>query len=224
MSTIARLFGRSPFNLMQRHMDQVGKCVDKMNAALDAFEHGSFEDLPRLAEETSALEHEADQIRDDIRNHLLRRFFMPINRGQVLRILSQQDSLADICEDVCILLTMKRIQIPAGLEESFTRFREHTNKAVALAGTIIDEFDELAETGFGGPEAEKIRSLARDVAFEEHQADGAVHEFVRGIYARDDQLSVGDFHLWMRLTRTFSGLSNTAENLADSITMVLDTK
>jgi uncharacterized protein Yka (UPF0111/DUF47 family) len=47
---------------------------------------------------------------------------------------------------------------------------------------------------------------------------------VRGIYARDTEFSVGEFHLWMRLTMTMSGLSNTAENLADSISMVLDMK
>ncbi len=224
MSTIARLFGRSPFNLMQRHMDQVGKCVQKMNEALDTFEAGNFDELPRLSKEISKLEHEADQIRDDIRNHLQRRFFMPVNRGQILRILSQQDSLADTAEDVGVLLTMKRISVPDELQDSFKRFREHTNRSVELAGSIIDEIDELAETGFGGVEAEKIRTVARDVAFAEHQADGAAHEFVQGIYARDDQLSVGEFHLWMRLTRTFSELSNTAENLADSITMILDMK
>lgn len=224
MSTIARLFGRSPFNLLQRHMDQVGKCVRKMNEALDAFESGNHDALEAFSDEVSGLEHEADQIRDDIRNHLLRQLFMPVNRGQVLRILSQQDSLADISEDICVLLTMKKISVPADLKAVFGRFREHSMKAVELAGTIIDELDELAESGFGGAEAEKIRRLARDVAFAEHQADGDAHELVRGIYSRDDEMSVGEFHLWMRLTRTFSGLSNTAENLADSICMILDLK
>jgi predicted phosphate transport protein (TIGR00153 family) len=224
VSTIARLFGRSPFNLLQRHMDQVGKCVQKMSEALDAFEAGNHDALGQLSEEVSGLEHEADQIRDDIRNHLVRQLFMPVNRGQVLRILSQQDSLADIAEDVCVLLTMKDISVPEELKEVFGRFRAHSVNAVNLAGSIIDELDELAESGFGGAEAEKIRSLARDVAFAEHQVDVDAHELVRGIYARDDQMSVGEFHLWMRFTQTFSGLSNTAENLADSITMILDMK
>ena len=110
MSTIGKLFGRSPFNLLQRHMDQAGRCVEKMGEALDAFEAEEFDSLPAFATEVSRLEHEADQIRDDIRNHLLRRFFMPVDRGQVLRVLSQQDSLADTAEDVCVLLTMKQMR------------------------------------------------------------------------------------------------------------------
>ena len=38
MSTIGKLLGRSPFNLLQRHMEQVAKCVDKMDELLDAFD------------------------------------------------------------------------------------------------------------------------------------------------------------------------------------------
>jgi len=205
-------------------MDQVARCVSKMGEALDAFEQQKFDDLPGFAQDVSRLEHEADQIRDDIRNHLLRRFFMPVDRGQVLRILSQQDSLADTAEDICVLLTMKPIRIPEDLQESFRKYRALSTQAVDLAGSIIDQLDELVETGFGGAEAEKIRSLAHEVAFTEHQADVVAHEFVRGIYARDSELTPGEFHLWMRLTRTLSHLSNTAENLADSITMVLDMK
>ena len=33
----------------------------------------------------------------------------------------------------------------------------------------IEQLDELFETGFGGSEAERIRSLVKDVAFTEHQ-------------------------------------------------------
>lgn len=205
-------------------MDQVARCVAKMSEALDAFEAGRFEALAPLAQEVSRMEHEADQIRDDIRNHLLRRFFMPVDRTHVLRILSQQDSLADIAEDICVLLTMKSISIPDDLKESFGRFRSLSSDAVDLAGSIIDQLDELVETGFGGAEAERIRSLAHQVAYTEHQVDVVAHEFVRGIYARDTEFTVGEFHLWMRLTRTLSQLSNTAENLADSIEMVLDMK
>lgn len=149
---------------------------------------------------------------------------MPVDRGHVLRILSQQDSLADTAEDVCVLLTMKPIRIPDELRESFGKYRELAMKAVHLAGSIVDELDELVETGFGGAEAEKIRGLCRDVAYTEHEADVVAHEFVRGIYARDTEMTHGEFHLWMRLTRTLSDLPNTAENLADSIVMVLDLK
>lgn len=205
-------------------MDQVCKCVNKMNEALEAFERQEFDRLQSFSYEISKLEHEADTIRDDVRNHLMRRFFMPVNKGQVLQVLAQQDAIADIAEDVGVLLTMKQIVIPEELKKQFLSFRHLSVKCVELAASIIDELDELLETGFGGAEAEKIRNRASDVAFIEHQVDTVAHELVRGIYARDKDLSIGEFHLWMRLTKTMSGLSNTAEDLAESISMVLDTK
>ncbi|MDP6058916.1 MAG: DUF47 family protein, partial [Pirellulaceae bacterium] len=109
MSTIGKLLGRSPFNLLQRHMEQVAKCIAKMSELLDSFEAGDWELVETLATEVSRLEHEADQIKDDIRNQLLRRFFMPINRSHVLEILSIQDGLADAAENVAVLLTIKEI-------------------------------------------------------------------------------------------------------------------
>ena len=83
MSTIGKLFGRSPFSQIQLHMEQVNKCVGKMAEALDAVKAGNFESLDKLSVEVSELEHEADQIKADIRERLLKRFFMPIDRADL---------------------------------------------------------------------------------------------------------------------------------------------
>ena len=121
MSTIGKLFGRSPFHLIQRHMDQVAKCIERMGEALEAFAQGSYDDLGPFALEVSSLEHQADQIKDDIRNHLFRRFLMPVDRSRVLEVLSLQDNLADTAEDVCVLLTMRPCTV---LPELAGRFRQ----------------------------------------------------------------------------------------------------
>ena len=107
MSTIGKLFGRSPFGQIQQHMEQVSKCIKKMAEAIQAARAGKFEELDQLSAEVSKLEHQADQIKNDIRERLLKRVFMPIDRGEVLEILSLQDSLADTAEDVCKVLTFK---------------------------------------------------------------------------------------------------------------------
>ena len=224
MSTIGKLFGRSPFHLIQRHMDQVAKCIERMGGALEAFVSGSFDQLGPLAIEVSKLEHQADQIKEDIRNHLLRGFLMPVDRSQVLEILSLQDNLADTAEDVCVLMTMKRVTIPPEILDDFGKFCELNVKAFHQAELIISELDELVESGFGGTEADKIRTIAHDVAFTEHQADVVQKELLHKLYAADDLMSVGDFHLWMRLTHTLAELANTAENLADRVLMTLSLK
>lgn len=224
MSTIGKLFGRSPFSQIQQHMEQVGKCVRKMAEAIEAVKEGRFDDLDQLSIEVSKLEHQADQIKDDIRERLLKRFFMPIDRSEVLEILSLQDSLADTAEDVCKVLTLKKIPFPEDIQEDFGKFVELNIQAVEICATIIDQMDELIESGFGGTEAERIRGLSKDVAFAEHQADLVQIQLLKKIYEHDGEFSVGEFHLWMRMTRVLSKLANTAENLADRVLKTLSLK
>lgn len=224
MSTIGRLFGRSPFGQLQQHMEQVTKCVTKMSEALKAAPAGEVELLDQLSEQVSQLEHQADQIKDDIRERLLKRFFMPIDRSEVLEILSLQDSLADTAEDVCKVLTLKALPFPEEFREDFDQFVDFNLKACQIAASVISQMDELIESGFGGVEAERIRGLAKDAAFAEHQADLVQLRLLKKIYAHDKEFTIGEFHLWMRVTRVLSRLANVSENLSARVLNTLSLK
>lgn len=224
MSTIGKLFGRSPFGQIQTHMEHVVKCVEKMIEAVNLMSQGEFEKLDEMAYEVSRLEHHADQLKSDIRNQLLRRFFMPIQPSEVLEILSLQDSLADTAEDVCKVMTLKKLPFPDGMREDFDEFVRLNHKAFQGVATIMTELDELIESGFGGAEGERIRSMAHEVAVAEHQADVVQLKLLKTLYANDAEMSVGQFHLWMRLTRVLSGISNVSENLANRVLKTLSIK
>ncbi|QEG22124.1 TIGR00153 family protein [Mariniblastus fucicola] len=224
MSTIGKLFGRSPFGQLQQHMDQVAKCIVKMSEVFDAVKGGQFELIEDLTEQVSQLEHQADQIKDDIRERLLKRFFMPIDRGEVLEILSLQDSLADTAEDVCKVLTIRKLPFPEDIRPDFDKFLELNINSCSIAASIIGQLDELIEAGFGGTEAERIRSMAKDAAFAEHQADVVQMSLLKKLYAHDVNFTAGEFHLWMRVTRILSRLSNSSENLADRVLRTLSMK
>ena len=224
MSTIGKLFGRSPFGQIQQHMDQVSKCIDKMSEVIDAVKAEKFELVENLTYEVSKLEHQADQIKDDIRERLLKRFFMPIDRSEVLEIISLQDSLADTAEDVCKVLTFRKLPFPDYIRDDFDKFFELNINACAICASIISQLDELIEAGFGGTEAERIRSLCKDAAFAEHQADVVQMSLLKQLYAHDAEFSIGEFHLWMRFTRNLGKLSNISENLADRVLKTLSLK
>ena len=224
MSTIGKLFGRSPFGQIQQHMDQVNKCVDKMSEVIDAVKAEKFELVEDLTYEVSELEHEADQIKDNIRERLLKSFIMPIDRKEVLEILSLQDSLADTAEDVCKVLTIRKLPFPDDIRADFDKFLELNINACAISAKIIGQLDELIDAGFGGIEAERMRSLAKDAAFAEHQADVVQMSLLKTLYAHDTEFSVGEFHLWMRFTRVLGRLGNISENLADRVLKTLSLK
>lgn len=224
MSTIGKLLGKSPFGLLQRHMQQVAKCVEKMEEALNVVENGQWDTIDQLAYEVSRLEHQADQIKDDVRNKLIGQFFMPVDRGQILEILSIQDGLADAAEDIAVLLTFRNIAAPKNVDDEFTKFRESNFKAFRLAEAIINDLDELLETGFGGAEAEKVRTVVHDIAYAEHQSDVMQRSILKRVFSDEAGLSAPDLQMWIQLVKQLSHLSNLAENLGDRIRLTLDTK
>jgi predicted phosphate transport protein (TIGR00153 family) len=205
-------------------MEQVAECIAKMEETLTAFEEGRFSEIVGLADATSKLEHAADQMKDDIRNQLLRRFFIPVDRAQMLAVLSVQDNLADTAEDITALLTFRNLEMPPTLADDFDNFRKLNYKAFLLAQEIVQQLDELFESGFGGAEAEKIRSMVYDVAKTEHQVDVVQRELLRKTFALDPPLSAVDLTLWMQLVKELASLSDLSENLADMIRMTLDIK
>ena len=223
-NALGKLFGWSPFRLLQQHMGEVATCVDKMCEALDAFERESWAEVESAAEEISRLEHVADKIKDEIRGNLTRRLFLPIDRGRVLEILALQDSLADCAEDVAVLLTIKRLKILPGIADQFREFRDVNIKAVNLVAKIIDQFDELVETGFGGASADRIRAMVHDVAYAEHEVDLIQRKLLKDLFVQETELSSGDLFLWMQLIRQLASLSNGSENLANRTMAILESK
>lgn len=224
MSTIGKLFGRSPFGQVQTHMDHVAKCIDKMTDAIRAMTEGRYSELDGLAQEASRLEHDADKVKVDIRNHLFRRIFLPIKPSEVLEIISLQDSLADRAEDICKVMTFKELPFPDGVREVFDEFVQLNIDSFSSVAAIIQQLDELIESGFGGAEGERIRSMAHDVAVSEHQVDVVQVKLLKMIYEHDTEMTVGQFHLWMRLTRLISEISDLSENLANRVLKTLSIK
>jgi len=223
--TIHKLFGRSPFGPLQAHMDQVAECVQGITDAFEAMKAGQWEQVELLAAEISKREHKADLLKNDIRNHVPRSLFMPVDRSDLLEILSVQDSIADRAEDLAILLTFRpKWPLPQDLAAIFEPFRQRNLEAFEAVRQILGELDELLESSFGGNEAEKVKLMVDDVALKEHEVDVLQRQLLKGVLAHDDEFTKGEFHLWMKLIERFAALSNLSEKLAYRIRMTLERK
>ncbi len=125
--------------------------------AFEALLNKDFANVEALAAQISEAEHLADITKNDIRNHLPKSLFLPIDRNQLLEILRIQDDIADQAEDIAILATLKQLELPAVLKEPFEKFLKKNVETVEGVHNIIKEFHELLESSFGGIEAEKVR-------------------------------------------------------------------
>jgi predicted phosphate transport protein (TIGR00153 family) len=224
MLTIARLFGKSPFAPLQTHMNKVASCIDKLAKVLEALPKTEMEKIERLVGELSHLEHEADLTKNDIRNHLPRSLFLPIDRSHFLDILSIQDTIADKAEDIGVLLTLRPLERCDDFITDLQFLFKKNSDVFWNAKQIIAEIDELLEASFGGIEAEKVKAMVEQTAYQEHEADTVQRAFLKRLFARGDALSAPSFYLWLKLIEEIGALSQLSEKLANRIRMVLELK
>lgn len=224
MHTILNLFGRSPFAPLESHMEKVSECVGMLTVLFEALEKRDYKLLEETAKKICELEHQADLVKNDIRNHLPKSLFLPIDRGNLLEILSIQDSLADRAEDVAVLATLKQAPMPQDFKINFNRFLAKNFEAFHVARKIIREMHELLESSFGGIEAEKVRSLVDEVAFKEHEADIIQRDLLRTLFNAEKELSYAGFFYWQRIFESLGSIANLSEKLGYRVRMTLELK
>lgn len=224
MRSILNLFGRSPFAPIKAHMENVSSCVYKVPDLFSAMEKQDFDEVAKIATEISQLEHAADLTKNDIRNHLPKSLFLPVDRGNLLSIISLQDDIADATEDIAVLVTLKPLEILEPFKQEFYAFLKKNIETFNSAHLIIKELNELLESSFGGIEAEKVRTLVDDVAYKEHEADVLQYALLKKVFISEELFSFGSFYLWQKIFGAISEISNRSENLANRVRMTLEVK
>lgn len=224
MRSIANLFGRSPFAPLRHHMDTVAHSVHLLDDLFKALFAEAFPRVQEIATQIQGYEHDADLTKNDIRNHLPKSLFLPIDRSQLLEILTLQDRLADRAEDISVLATLCPLRLPSDLQSYFNSFLAKNLDTFKTLLQIITEMHELLETSFGGFEAERVSSMVDHVALSEHEVDILQRELLRAICHAETQFSLSSFYLWQKIIEALSDISNLSETLANRVRMTLELK
>lgn len=224
MNTLLNLFGKSPFAPLQSHMENVKECVHLLPAIFEAAFSKDFKKVEEISQKISHAEYEADKTKNNIRNQLTKSIFLPIDRGQLLEILTTQDTIADRAEDIGVMLTYKEISLPEHLKEDFNLLLNKNIGVFDEAHLMIRELDELLETSFSGLEAEKVGKMGEKVAEHEHEVDKIQRRVIKALYREEENMSFGTFLLWQKILTAISSLSNESEKLAHLIRRSLEFK
>lgn len=224
MQTLARLFGQSPFAPLQAHLEVVAFCVQQMLPMFLALRNQDYQQIHLLAKTISDKEYQADCIKNDMRNHLPVGLFMPISRAGILEIISIQDSIADTAEDVAILLTVKELRFYPEFEAIFSQFLHKSVETFDFIMKVIQEFNKLLESSFGGRKADKVRFLVSRVAKAEHECDVIQRQLMQIFFSDEFAISAKEFYLWLQIIKRVAGISDSSEKLAHRINMTLEEK
>jgi predicted phosphate transport protein (TIGR00153 family) len=220
MSLIADLFGRSPIRPMQRHIHVSVACAREVLPLFEDMAAGRVDKLPERRAEIDRLEHEADSIKHEIRSHMPNRMFMAVERRAMLEILDFQDSIADVAQDVAELVDQRSMTIPEPLAEPLLALVRRVVAACDQAVRIVDELDELLETGFGKRETARVQEMVGALEKIESETDELADRVHRQLFAMEDELGVGTI-FWDRVVRWVGDMADYAERVGGRIRLLI---
>jgi predicted phosphate transport protein (TIGR00153 family) len=220
-SPIAGLFARSPFKPIQEHMKVVEECVAEIAPLFEAFGRGDQEAVDTKKERIDHLEHRADELKNQIRTHLPRGLFMPVDRRDLLDLLHAQDSIADVAQDIAGFLTLRRLEIPSTFGGDLTALVEQVFKAAQQCRKVIGQLDELVEMGFKGREVEYVEKQIDKLSEIESEADTLEMDLVRRLFALEDELKPGTFFIWYEIIQKLGDIADYAEDVGDRLRLLM---
>jgi predicted phosphate transport protein (TIGR00153 family) len=160
---MANIFGSSPVQPLEKHMDVVFRCAKKLRPFVAAVVEGDHERMLEVRSQIEALENEADEIKKRIRMHMPKSLFMPVPREDLLELLVVQDKIANRTRDVSGIIMGRRMSIPAAIVDKYVKFVDSNIDAAKQARKSVRELDELFTAGFKGAEVTLVAELIEEL-------------------------------------------------------------
>lgn len=218
---IAALFGKSPFKPLQQHMRIATECVAEVPALFQALIDGNAAGVEAQKDKIFTKEDEADTLKNDLRDHLPKSLFMPVDRRDLLEVLSMQDSIADTAQDIAGLLVERKMEVPPGMAEPLMKLVARCVDACEQAHKIIEEVDELVEMGFSGREAAQVEAMVTELSRIEGETDVMGMELSRRLFAQEDTMKPVSVMFWYQLIQWIGDLADYAEKVGDRLRLLM---
>ena len=219
MSLIANLFGHSPIRPMQEHMRAAVECARQILPLFEEMVAGDMAAVATRRQEIDRLEHEADRIKNEIRSHLPKRMFLAVERRDMLEILDYQDSIADVAQDIAELADMRSMVVPKQLASAFLELVRSVVTACEQAERVINELDELVETGFRGREVARVDEMIEELSRMESTTDDFEERVQRLLFGIEDELGISTI-FWYKLINDVGGMADYAERVGNRLRLL----
>jgi len=156
---LANIFGSSPVRPLEKHIEIAYRCAKKLRPLFEAVIANDWDKAFEVRAEIEELEHEADDVKKEIRLNMPKSLFMPVPREDLLELLLVQDKIANRTKDVSGVIIGRRMQIPDSLADKFVEFVDRNIDAAKQARKSVRELDELFTAGFRGAEVSLVADM-----------------------------------------------------------------
>ncbi|GAB3672401.1 TIGR00153 family protein [Salinisphaera aquimarina] len=220
-SPLSRLFGRSPFEALTEHIRQVDRGADLLTEFFKVSSDGDWDRAEVLYREISDCEHHADDLKDQIRLNVPSTLFLPISRSDLLELIEAQDKIINKIKDIAGLMTGRRMQFPPALLKPINDYMQVTIASVHQARKVLEELDELLESGFGRNVSEMIRDMVVEIGKLEKRADNEQIDIRHRLLDQESELPPLEVMFLYQVIDWIGTVSDRAERVGSRLQIMM---
>ncbi|WP_134584967.1 TIGR00153 family protein [Pseudomonas aeruginosa] len=215
------LFGRSPIGPMQQHIAKAHDCAAGLLPFFRAVIAEDWAQVEQVQQDMVRLEQEADRLKKNVRMHLPKSLFLPVPRSDLLELLSVQDKVANRAKDIAGLMLGRRMRIPLPLQGQMLAYVQRSVDASAQALRVVNELNELLETGFGGRETSLVESMVEELEAIENDTDRIQVEVRRELFRLESELPPVDVMFLYQIIEWIGDVADRAQRVGNRLEQLL---
>ena len=220
-SYFSAIFGKSPVRPLQEHMEKILSCVSELAPFTKAVLAGKQEAIAAHHKNIIAIENEADELKKELRLRLPSTLFMPIDRRDVLEVLTMQDMVAGSARDVAGLIVGREMKIPKSMAKTYKKLIKRCIDASKQAYTAICELDELIETGFGKVERKRVGRLLIKLDVIEQNTDDLQVQLRSELFSLESELPPVDVMFLYKVIESTGTIADKAQRVGSRLQLML---
>jgi hypothetical protein len=220
-NSIMGVFAKSPLKPLEEHIDQVHEAAKLLLPFFKAVFAEDWATAADIRAQISKHEKQADTLKREIRMNLPRGLFLPVERTDLLELITQQDKIANKAKDISGRFLGRELTIPAPIQEAFFAYVQRNVDATAQAAKAINEFDELLETGFRGREVELVEKIITELDAIEDDTDDMQINIRLALKKLEDGLNPIDVMVTYRMIEWIGDLADIAERVGSRLELML---
>lgn len=223
-NSILGVFAKSPIKPLEKHIRIVTKCCNYLIPFFDACLEQDWTKAGKVRTKISKLEKDADALKRQLRLELPGGLFMPVDRADLLELLTQQDKIANKSKDIAGRIIGRKLEIPSALQTDFVAYVAKNVEATEKAAEAINELDDLLETGFRGREVDLVEKMINQLDAIEDETDSMQIKLRRDLLTIEKDLNPIDVMFLYQIIEWVGGLADLAERVGARLEILLARK
>ncbi len=223
-NSILGVFAKSPIKPLEKHIKLVVKCSNQLIPFFNACNEQDWSEAAKVRRKLSKLEQDADALKRQLRLELPGGLFMPVDRADLLELLSQQDKIANKAKDIAGRILGRKLEIPESLQEQFNVYLARCIEATEKAAEAINELDDLLETGFRGREVNLVEKMINQLDEIEDDTDSMQIVLRKNLLSLESELNPVDVMFLYQIIDWVGDLADLAERVGARLEILLARK